>query len=204
MTQKNCCPPNWKITLDRKSTNFICFRCSVSSLLDMNSLKIRNLDGGGGGLVAQSCLTLYDPTDCSLPGSSVHKILSARILEWVAIPFSRGSSQPKDQTSVSFVSFLAPLPRRCHQKPWKKLKPDQASFFKRQKSKICFLLIIKVLCNHYGKLIKKRIKKTNHHLVTQKWPSILQDIYSQFVCVYVCVYLSPALELNMIYLNIFM
>ena len=46
-------------------------------------------------LVAQSCLILYDPTDCSLPDSSVHEILQARILEWVAIPFSRGSSQPR-------------------------------------------------------------------------------------------------------------
>ena len=49
-------------------------------------------------LVAQSCSTLCDPMDCSLPGSSVHEILQARILEWVAIPFSRGSSQPRDQT----------------------------------------------------------------------------------------------------------
>ena len=43
-------------------------------------------------LVAQSCLTLCDPMDCSPPGSSVHGILQARILEWVAIPFSRGPS----------------------------------------------------------------------------------------------------------------
>ena len=41
--------------------------------------------------VAQSCPTLFDPMDCSLPGSSVHGILQARILEWVAIPFFRGS-----------------------------------------------------------------------------------------------------------------
>ena len=47
-------------------------------------------------LDAQSCLTLCDSMDCSLPGSSVHGILQARILEWVAMPFSRGSSQPKD------------------------------------------------------------------------------------------------------------
>ena len=51
--------------------------------------------------VAQSCLTLCDPVDCSLPGSSVHGILQARILEWVAIAFSRGSSQPRDRTRVS-------------------------------------------------------------------------------------------------------
>ena len=43
-------------------------------------------------LVTQSCLTLCDPMDCSLPGSSVHGILQARILEWVAILFSRGFS----------------------------------------------------------------------------------------------------------------
>ena len=42
----------------------------------------------------QSCSTLCDPTDCSLPGSSVHGILQARILEWVAIHFFRGSSDP--------------------------------------------------------------------------------------------------------------
>ena len=42
----------------------------------------------------QLCLTLCDPMDCNQPGSSVHVILQARILEWVAIPFSRGSSQP--------------------------------------------------------------------------------------------------------------
>ena len=46
-------------------------------------------------LVTQSCLTLFDSMDCSLPGSSVHGILQARILEWVAISFPRGSSQPR-------------------------------------------------------------------------------------------------------------
>ena len=48
--------------------------------------------------VTQSCPTLCDPVDYSLPGSSVHGILQARILGWVAIPLSRGSSQPRDQT----------------------------------------------------------------------------------------------------------
>ena len=46
--------------------------------------------------VAQSCPTLCNPVDCSLPGSSVHGFLQARILEWIAISFSRGSSQPRD------------------------------------------------------------------------------------------------------------
>ena len=48
--------------------------------------------GDGGGLVAQSCLALYDPMDCSPPGFSVHGIFQARMLERVAISFSRGSS----------------------------------------------------------------------------------------------------------------
>ena len=55
-------------------------------------------------LVAQSCLILCDPRDCSPQGSSVHGILQARILERVAIPFSRGSSQSKDQTWVSCIA----------------------------------------------------------------------------------------------------
>ena len=51
-------------------------------------------DGGSGGLVAELCPTLCDPVDCSPPGFSVHGIPQTRILEWVAISFSRGSSWP--------------------------------------------------------------------------------------------------------------
>ena len=54
-------------------------------------------------LAAQSCPTLCDPMDCSLPGSSVQGILQARILWWVAMFFSRGSSQPRDWTQVSCI-----------------------------------------------------------------------------------------------------
>ena len=54
--------------------------------------------------VAQSCPTLCNPVDCSLPGSSIHWSLQARILEWVAISFSRGSSPPRDQTQVSHIA----------------------------------------------------------------------------------------------------
>ena len=49
-------------------------------------------------IVVQSCPTLYDPMDCSLPGSSVHGILQAKISGWAVIPFSKGSSQPRDRT----------------------------------------------------------------------------------------------------------
>ena len=54
-------------------------------------------------LVALSYLTLYDSTGCSPPGSSVHGILQARILEWIVFPFSRGFSWPKDWTQASRI-----------------------------------------------------------------------------------------------------
>ena len=57
-----------------------------------------------GVLVAQSCLTLCDPVDCGLPGPSVHGILQARVLEWIAIPLSRGSFLPRYRTLVSFIA----------------------------------------------------------------------------------------------------
>ena len=55
-------------------------------------------------LATQSCLTFCNSMDCSLPGSSVHGFLQARILERVAFPFSRGSSQLGDQTQVSGIA----------------------------------------------------------------------------------------------------
>ena len=54
-------------------------------------------------VVSNSC----DPMDCSLPGNSVHGILQARILEWVAMPFSKGSSRPRDRTHFSCVSCIS-------------------------------------------------------------------------------------------------
>ena len=61
------------------------------------------------GEVARSCMTLGDAMDCSLPsvGSSVHGIFQAIVLEWIAISFSSGSSQPRDRTRVS------PIVDRC-------------------------------------------------------------------------------------------
>ena len=68
-------------------------RCCVPVIV------VENLES----LVVQSCLTLYDPMDCNLPGSSIHGIFQARVLEWVAISFSRGSSRSRDQTRVSHI-----------------------------------------------------------------------------------------------------
>ncbi|CAI9171995.1 unnamed protein product [Rangifer tarandus platyrhynchus] len=56
--------------------------------------------------VAKSCLTVCDPMDCRLPGSSVHGISQATILEWAAISFSGGSSGPRDRTCISCVSCI--------------------------------------------------------------------------------------------------
>ena len=64
-------------------------------------------EGESESEVTQSCLTLCDPMDYSLPGSSLHGILQARVLEWVAISFSRGSCQLRDRTRVSLI------PGRC-------------------------------------------------------------------------------------------
>ena len=61
----------------------------------------------GGAKLLQLCLTLCYPMDCSPPGFSVHGILQARTLEWVAISSPRGSSQTRDQTLVTYVSCMA-------------------------------------------------------------------------------------------------
>ena len=62
--------------------------------------------------VAKLCPTLCNPVDCSPPGSSVHGISQSRILEWIPIPFSRGSSWPRDQTCVSCLAcgFFTTVP----------------------------------------------------------------------------------------------
>ena len=90
-------------------------------------------------LVAQSCLTLCNPTDCSPPGSSVHGISRARILEWVAMPSSKGSSWPRDQTRVPCIVgrfLIVWATRETPQKVWRFLKSSQwrRSFKGKQKS----------------------------------------------------------------------
>ena len=73
----------------------------TSSKILMSWRHIRSiLDSKKESEVAQSCPTLCDPMECWLPGTPVHGIFQARILEWVAISFSRGSSRPRDRTRV--------------------------------------------------------------------------------------------------------
>ena len=83
----------------RGELGFICRRkdCKRISGHILNPLKSENK---GKVLVTQSCLTVCHPMDFSPPGSSVHGILQASILRWVDIPFSRGSSLPRDQSRV--------------------------------------------------------------------------------------------------------
>ena len=66
-------------------------------------LILKNLIAAAAAKSLQSCPTLCDPIDSSSPGSTVHVISQARILEWVAISFSRGSSQPRDGTHISCI-----------------------------------------------------------------------------------------------------
>ena len=72
---------------------------------------------------AQSCLTLYDSTDYSLTGSSVHGILQARILVWVAMPFFNGSSWPRNWTLVFCITFQGAKPL------WKPIYTHMSSYF---------------------------------------------------------------------------
>ena len=75
--------------------------------INSNLLSYRNIKYPfviGESEVAQSCPTLCDTMDCSLPGSSIHGIFQARVLEWVAISYSRGSSRPRDGTRVSRIA----------------------------------------------------------------------------------------------------
>ena len=69
----------------------------------LTSLTTENNNGVCVCLVAHLCPTFCDPVDCNQPGSSVHGILQARILEWVAFSFSRGSSWSRDRTRVSYI-----------------------------------------------------------------------------------------------------
>ena len=93
--------------------------------------------------IAQSCLTLCNPMDHSPPGSSVHGILQATILEWVAISFSRGCSTPRDQTCISYIGW------QITTEPW--VKPHtvvRGPFFP-----ICLLSFSSFLFTIKGKLV---------------------------------------------------
>ena len=110
----------WMWELDHKVSKNWCFWTVVleknlerltSSLESWNVKPVKVV-------VAQSCPTLCNPMDYSPPGSSVHGIFQARILEWVAIFFSSGSSRPRNQTYISCIAGGFYLSSREAQCPW--------------------------------------------------------------------------------------
>ena len=109
-----------------------CFRCNIKFVLsnwpEVINLKVNNF-------VNRSCLTLCDPVDCSPPGSSVHGILQAGILEWVAISFSRGSSRPRNRNCVSCTTgrFFSAEPKTNIS------SPKSTSFLRRYVPEVRFL-----------------------------------------------------------------
>ena len=94
-------------------------RISTSSLISLKNVPLITLckitwntwynDDCDWCMCAPLSLTLCDAMDCSLPGFSVHGIFQARILEWVAISYSRGSSQPRDRTCIACVCHIGRL-----------------------------------------------------------------------------------------------
>ena len=88
-------------------------------------------------LVAQLCLPLGDPMDCSSPGSSLHGILQVRLLEWVAISISRRSFQPRDWTQVYHITgrfFTIRATREVHDKPRQHIKKQRLDFANKSPS----------------------------------------------------------------------
>ena len=94
--QMHTFPALWKGTSTTAYTNQTPYLTNIFLLFATYSTCLINKAAYTHAKSLQSCPTLCDPMDCSLPGSSVHGILQARILEWVAMPSSRGSSQPRD------------------------------------------------------------------------------------------------------------
>ena len=91
---------NWKLLVNVKHLASSLYLISWTCILYPYS-EYKHPQSESESEVAQSCLTLCHPVDCSLPGSSIHGIFQARVLEWVAISFSRGSSWPRNWIQVS-------------------------------------------------------------------------------------------------------
>ena len=96
--------------------------------------------------VSQACLTLFDPMDCCLPGSSVHGIFQARILEWVTISFSRRSSQPRDRTTGDVTLYKERINRTW---AWGGCKWICKTAFVSQRIKICIIYSSEWWVNEY-------------------------------------------------------
>ena len=119
-------------------------------------------------LVTQSWPTLCDPLDCSLPDSSVHRILQARILEWVAIPFSRGYSWPRDQ---NWVSCIAGIQISLSSEPLG-LWPDLSliTFLMALSLNTVTLWVLGFQCIHFGETVQFIVLLQLYHLPKSSHP----------------------------------
>ena len=94
----------WNFPLNRFIWRYVVWFSENENVINFMTIEIVNIiTFESESLVAQSRLTLCYPIDCSLLGSSVHRIFQARILEWVPISFSRGSFWPRDQTHIFHI-----------------------------------------------------------------------------------------------------
>ena len=130
--------------------------------------------------VTQSCLTLCDPMDCSLPGFSVHGILQARILEWVTISFSRGSSRPRDRTWVSCIGgrcFNLWATREAHVQFVFQIFVWGILILKKK----FFIVYLKSKCNWASYIFKQNLATLNYYSLPYLFTYVLISI-SSFIC----------------------
>ena len=139
----------------------------------------------------QSCLTLCYPVDCSPPGFSVHGILQARILEWVAMPSSKGSSQPRDRTHVSCIAdrFFTAKP------PGKPVNPYLTKKKIRKRNKMGMGSLFLLFCM----LTKTSLSYWRALGLKPRWPRaieslIMQPMEVQLAAGLVGLFLEPQLE----------
>ena len=127
---------------------------------------------------AQSCLTLWDPMDCSLPRSSVHAISQARIQEWIAISFHRGSAWPKDRTHISCISRWI----LYHWATWEAHSEQYCTvFWKGLRESILpqDKKIVSMWCDGCSPVISQYIHMSNHYVVLLKLIESYMSIISQ-------------------------
>ena len=151
--------------------------------------------------VAQLRPTLCNPMDCSLPGSSVHGILQARILEWAAISFSRGSSQPRDGNGVSCIvgrrfTIWATREAQWLFRPWYLtdifLKINSVSLSLQREWLTILLSVIKselsVENQNFGKLVCYH--RLDNFPILKGFLMRLEKIANVFLCYYCTIYQS--------------
>ena len=129
----------------------------------------------------RSCLTLCDPTDCSPPGSSVHRILQARTLELVAISSSRGSSRPRDQTRIFCIGsrfFTTEPPEKPNETVYKSLTNSIQKPYKQYTKAL--QTVYKSLTNSIQKPYKQYTAlQTVYKSLTNSIQTALQTVYKQ-------------------------